>query len=45
MSYITYYHIYIVYILYTVENKNWYEKQSIYLQKGKAKSYTTDYTD
>ena len=38
-------HIYHSYILYTGENKNWYQKQSIYLQKVKAKSYTTYHID
>ena len=42
---ITYYHIYIIHIYYTGENKKWYQKQSIYLKEGKAKSYTTGHTD
>ena len=42
---ITYYHIYIIHIYYTGENKKWYQKQSVYLKEGKAKSYTTGHTD
>ena len=38
-------HLYHPYLLYSGENKNWYQKKSIYLQKGKAKSYTTGHTD
>ena len=38
-------HIHHSYVLYTGKNKNWYQKQPIYLQKGKPKSYTIDHTD